>query len=32
LPQEEDWTCPECECPSNLELTLVIGLETNDAR
>ena len=32
LPEEEDWTCPECGRGSNLELTLVIGLETNDAR
>ena len=25
LPQEEDWICPNCGCPSNLELTWVIS-------
>ena len=27
MPQEEDWTCPECEYPSNLELTWVMSIQ-----
>jgi hypothetical protein len=30
LPKEEDWTCAECGGASNLELTLVVSLESQN--